>query len=55
MTNANKYVKRTRHAILTLRELETRLDGAKYFSYLDMNDDYMQLELADESRKLTTL
>ena len=54
MTDANKYIKRTRHAILTLRELETRLNGAKYFSNLDMNDGYMQLELAEESRKLTT-
>jgi len=54
MTDANKYIKRTRHAIPTLRELETRLNGAKYFSHLDMNDGYVQLELAEESRKLTT-
>jgi len=54
MTDANKYLTRTRHAIPTLRELETRLNGAKYFSNLDMNDGYMQLELAEESRKLTT-
>ena len=46
MTDANKYIKRTRHAIPTLRELERRLNGAKYFSHLDMNDRYMQLELA---------
>ena len=55
MTDANKYIKKTTHAIPTLRELETRLNGAKYFSHLDMNDGYnMQLELAEESRKLTT-
>ena len=54
MTDANKYIMRTRHAIPTLRELETKLNGAKYFSHLDMNDGYMQLELAEESRKLTT-
>ena len=54
MTDANKYIKRTRHAIPTLRELERRLNRAKYFSHLDMNDRYMQLELAEESRKLTT-
>ena len=53
MTDANKYIKRTRHAIPILRELETRLNGTKYFSH--MNDGYMQLELAEESRKLTTL
>ena len=54
MTDANKYIRRTRHAIPTLRELETRINGAKYFSYLDMNGSYMQLELAEESRKLAT-
>ena len=54
MTDANKYIKRTRHAIPTLREQETRLNGTKYFSHLDMNNAYMQLELAEESRKLTT-
>ena len=38
----------------TLRELvETRINGAKYFLHLDMNDDCMHLELAEESRKLT--
>ena len=54
MTDVNKYIKRTRHTIPTLRELETRLNGAKYFTHLDMIDGYMQLELAEESRKLTT-
>ena len=41
MTDANKYIKRTRHAIPTLRELEMKLNGATYFSHLDMNDGYM--------------
>ena len=54
MTDVNKYIKRTRHTIPTLRELETRLNGAKFFSHLDMNDGYMQLKLAEEIRKLTT-
>ena len=43
MTDANKHIKRTRHAIPTLKVLETRFNGAKYFSHLDMNDGYMQL------------
>ena len=51
MTDVNKYIKRTRHTIPTLRELETRLNGAKYFTHLDMNDGYMQLELAEESSR----
>ena len=54
MTDVNRYTKRTRHSIPIVRELEARLNGAKYFSHLDMNDGYMQLELAEESRKLTT-
>ena len=55
MRDANKYIKGTRYAIPMLRELETKLNGAKYFSHLDMNDGYMQLELAKESRKVVNL
>ena len=54
MTDASKYIKRTRHAIPTLREPETRLNGTKYLTHLDMNNKYMQLEFAKESKKLTT-
>ena len=46
ITDANKYIERTTHAIPTLRELETRLNRDKYFSHLDMNNSYKQLELA---------
>ena len=46
MTDAKKYIKRTRHAFPILKELETRLNEAKYFSHLDMNNSYKQLELA---------
>lgn len=53
MMDVNRYIKRTRHTIRTLRELETRLNRAKFFLHLDMNDGYMELELAEESRKLT--
>ena len=48
MRNVKKYIKKTRQVICTLREQETRLNGAKYFTYLDVNDGYMQLELAEE-------
>ena len=54
MMDVNKYIKRTRHTISTLREPETRLNGAKIFSHLDVNDGYIQLELAEENRGLTT-
>ena len=33
-TDENKYIKITRHAILTLRELETRLAGQSIFCIL---------------------
>jgi len=52
MTEVNNYIRRTRHNIPSLRELETRHKGAKDFTHLDMNDGYMQQELAEESRKL---
>ena len=55
MTDASKYIKRTRHAIPTLREPEIRLNGTKYFSHLDMNNKYMQLELAKEAGSLPHL
>lgn len=54
MTDVNQCIKRTRHTIPTLRELERSLNEAKYFSHVDMNDCYMQLELAEKNRKLTT-
>jgi len=38
MTELKKYIRWTRHTIPTLWELHTRLNGAKYFTYLDMND-----------------
>ena len=35
-----------------LKRVETRINGAKYFLHLDVNDGCMHLELAKESRKL---
>ena len=54
MTTANAEIKRTRHVIPTLEELRYKLNGAKYFSKLDMKQGYMQLELNPESRYMTT-
>lgn len=55
MTDANKCIKRTRQSFHTLEELETRLEKVKYFSHLDMNNRYMQLELTTKALlKLTT-
>ena len=41
VTDANQYIIRTRHAISTLRELGTRLNGVKHFSHSDMNGGCM--------------
>ena len=54
MTTANTAIKRTRHVIPTVEELRYKLNGAKYFTKLDMKHGYMQLELTHESRYMTT-
>ncbi|KAK7111487.1 hypothetical protein V1264_011109 [Littorina saxatilis] len=54
MRSANKAIRRERHATPTLDELKTMLAGAKVFSKLDLNQGYNQLELAEESRYITT-
>ena len=38
----------------TADELTNSLDGAKFFSKMDLNAGYHQLSLAEESRHLTT-
>ena len=53
MTTANKAVLRTRHIIPTTEELRYQLNGAKFFSKLDMKSGYMQLELKRVSRNIT--
>ncbi len=54
MRAPNKAILRTRHIIPTIEDLVVDLKGAKYFSKLDMNQGYHQLELAPESRYITT-
>ena len=54
MRAPNKAILRTRHIIPTIEDLVVDLNGAKYFSKLDMNQGYHQLELAPESRYITT-
>ena len=41
-------MKRTRHTIPTLKELESSLYGAKYFSHLYTNNGYMQLNFREQ-------
>ena len=54
MRQANKAVQRERHITLTIKEVIEDLNGATVFSKLDLNQGYNQLELAPESRYITT-
>ena len=54
MTTPNKAIKRTRHVIPTVEELKYKLNGMKHFSKIDLKHGYMQFELDEESRYITT-
>ena len=54
MTTVNRAVRRTRHVIPTIEELKYQLNGMKHFTKIDLKHGYMQFELAEESRHLTT-
>ena len=54
MRQANQAIKRERDVTPTTKEIIGELNGAKVFSKLDLNQGYNQLELAPESRYVTT-
>ena len=54
MREANKAVKREKHLMPTIDDLIADLNGATYFSTLELSSGYHQLELAPESRCFTT-
>ena len=54
MRQANKAIKRERHVTPTIKEMTGDLNGAKVFTKLDLNQGYNQLELAPESRYIST-
>ena len=54
MREANKAIKRVCHPIPTVRDISMDLNGAKFFSKLDMSQAFHQLELAPSSRNITT-
>ena len=54
MRQANQAIKRERHVTPTIKEIIGDLNGAKVFSKFDLNQGYNQLELAPESRYITT-
>ena len=54
MRVANTAIKRTRHPIPTLESVSMELNGASFFSKLDLCQAYHRLELSPESRHITT-
>ena len=54
MRQANSAIKRVRHPIPTVEDISLELNGAKYFSKLDLAQAYHQLELHEDSRYITT-
>ncbi len=53
-TQLNQYVKREYFPLPPVEETLAKLAGAVYFSKLDANSGFYQLELSEESKKLTT-
>ncbi|XP_058816578.1 uncharacterized protein K02A2.6-like [Topomyia yanbarensis] len=54
MRAPNKAIKREYYRLPLIQEMKTKLHGAKYFSKLDLTSAFYHLELAKESRNLTT-
>ncbi|CAB4024140.1 Hypothetical predicted protein, partial [Paramuricea clavata] len=54
MRLANEAIRRVRHPIPTVNDVNFALNGAKFFSKLDLSQAYHQLELNERSRYITT-
>ena len=54
MRLANEAIRRVRHPIPTVNDISFALNGAKFFSKLDLSQAYHQLELHKQSRYVTT-
>ena len=54
MRMPNKAIKRVRHPMPTVNDISVELNGAKYFSKLDLAQAYHQLPLHKDSRYITT-
>ncbi len=54
MRQANSAINRVRHPIPTVDDIRLELNGAKWFSKLDLCQAYHQLELEENSRYITT-
>ena len=54
MRQANRAILREKHPVSTIEETLQEMSGAKVFSKLDLNMAFHQIELAPESRDITT-
>ena len=54
MRLANEAIRRVRHQIPTVNDISFALNGAKFFSKLDLSQAYHRLELHEQSRYVTT-
>ena len=54
MREANIAIERERHLMPTIQDFKTEVNGARFFSKIDLAQAYHQLELAPESRYITT-
>ena len=54
MRMANEAIRRVRHPIPTVNGVSFALNGAKFFSKLDLSQAYHQIELDEQSRYITT-
>lgn len=50
----NSCILREHHQFPTIEEISSKLDGAKYFTTLDANKAFWQIELCEESQEYTT-
>lgn len=55
MRQANQAIQCEQHLTPTIKEVIADLNGAKFFSKLDLDQGYNQLELVPESRYITTI
>ena len=54
LTKLNCYVKRERHILPSVNHVLAQIGDAKFFSKLDANSGFWQIELSPDSSKLTT-
>ncbi|MCG8094404.1 MAG: DDE-type integrase/transposase/recombinase [Candidatus Thiodiazotropha endolucinida] len=53
MRKANEAIKRERHITPTIDDITSKLNHAKVFTKIDMNDGFNQLEISPETRNIT--